>query len=140
MRKYKKANYTPQKADLIERAAIAEKRVRELRINITKSEERVMKLLDELRYKYIFQYAMFDEWYFLIADFYLPKLRLMIEVDGDTHLGKYAKMKEAKRKKWLQSQGIDVLRIRNKATLKMTARELEIRIHRVQARRKQNAS
>jgi len=127
-RKYKKT-YPP--TDLIERAQLAERRVKELRINITKSEERVMMLLDKLGYEYIFQYPEFDEWYFVIADFYLPKYMMMIEVDGDSHLGKEIKLKEAKRKRWLEKSSILVLRIKNKATFNMTPSELENKILRL---------
>lgn len=116
------------KTDLVERAILAEERVKALRINITKSEERVLALLEELPYEFIFQYPCFDEWYFVIADFYLPKLKLMIEVDGESHLGAAQKAKEGKRRRWLNKQGIRVLRIRNKATRKMKKQHLQERI------------
>jgi very-short-patch-repair endonuclease len=129
MRKYKKIREIKQnRIDLVARAILAEERVEELRVNITKSENRIMKLLDKLEYEYIFQYSIFDEWFFIIADFYIPEFKLMIEVDGDSHLGVVQKKKETKRKRWLLKKGIQVLRIKNKATIKMNAKQLNSRI------------
>jgi len=89
---------------------------------------RVLALLEKLSFEFIFQEAFFDEWYFIIADFYLPGIKLIIEVDGDSHLGKSQKMKEAKRKRWLAKKGIKVLRIKNKATINMKPNHLHERI------------
>lgn len=133
-RYYRKKEY--KQVDLIERAIIADKRVRELRINITKSEERILILLKKLKYSFVFQYPLFDEWFFLIADFYLQEKRIMIEIDGFSHQNIISKRKESKRRKWLRKQGIEVLRIKNEATIKMTTKELERRIKRTLLRRK----
>lgn len=118
------------KTDLIQRARLADERVKYLRDNITYSEERILILLTKLNEKFIFQEPFFDEWYFLIADFYLPKRRLIIEVDGVQHGLPSARKKEAKRRRWLAKQGVKVLRIKNKAADKMTAKELEKRLSR----------
>lgn len=137
MRKYRKIIRTEIKpADLIERRTIADERIKELRINSTRSEDRVIKLLDNLEYKYIFQYAIFNEWYFLIADFYIPKYKLIIEVDGPSHFNIESRRKEAKRKRWLLGMGIVVLRIKNNATIEMTERDLKKRITKVLSKQK----
>jgi very-short-patch-repair endonuclease len=47
----------------------------------------------------------------VIVDFYCPSVRLAIEVDGRTHWGDDAQWRDEKRDRWLQSQGITVLRI-----------------------------
>jgi len=135
MRKYyRKRKF--EKVDLVKRGILAEKRVKALRLNITKSEDRVLELLKELKFSFVFQCPFFDEWYFLIADFYLPAARLIIEVDGWSHEDWVVKHKEAKRLKWLRTQGIDVLRIKNKATINMTSKELYNRIERKLKKRK----
>lgn len=128
MKRYRKYRDKSEVTDMIARSELAANRVEALRLNITKSERRVMILLDELSIEYIFQYACFDEWFFIIADFFVPSLMLMIEVDGDSHESKKQKLKEAKRKRWLAKQGIKVLRIKNKATIKLTAKQLNGRI------------
>lgn len=121
-------------ADLIARSILADKRAKELRINITPSERRVKKLLDILELEYTFQYPIYDEWFFIIADFYLHNERLCIEVDGESHFNKAARAKEAKRKRWLKKDAIQVLRIKNKATIKMTPAQLKNRIEKSVAR------
>lgn len=140
MRKYRKRSKPPQPADMIERAELAENRVLELRANSTNSELRVMRLLNDLPYSYIFQYALFNEWFFMIADFYLPVVKIMIEIDGDSHFNLESRKKEAKRKKWLKQKGIEVLRIKNKATKEMTARQLNDRILRIIIKRMKDES
>ena len=47
------------------------------------------------------------------VDFYCPKLRLAIEVDGINHLGKKGKLKDQKRQAEIESCGIKVLRYMN---------------------------
>ena len=48
-----------------------------------------------------------------VVDFYCPKLRLAIEVDGINHLGKKQKLKDQKRQAEIESCGIKVLRYMN---------------------------
>lgn len=132
-RYYKREN---KGADLIERGILADKRVKELKLNITKSEERVRKLLKELEMTFVFQHPFFDEWFFLIADFYLPLERLIVEIDGNSHDERKVKQKEAKRLRWLRKQNIDVLRIKNKNTINMTAKQLESKIEKRLNRKK----
>ena len=129
--KYRIKRKVVQPADLIERQKLADKRVKKLRQNITNSEMRVMVLLDKLPYSYIFQYAIFNEWYFIIADYFLKEINLMIEIDGSQHEAKESRKKEYKRKIWLREQGIEVLRIKNKATVNLTAQQLSDRIRKV---------
>lgn len=123
-------------ADLIKRAKLAEKRKEKLRFSMTRAEENVMKLLTLAGEEFIFQEAFFDEWYFLIADFWLPKRKLIIEVDGHSHDSKEKKKQEAKRRRWLKKKGIGVIRIKNKATYQMTPKVLLDRIKRAERRNK----
>jgi very-short-patch-repair endonuclease len=48
-----------------------------------------------------------------IADFYCPRLRLVIEIDGNSHEGREAL--DAIRQRWIESQGITVLRFEDHA-------------------------
>ncbi|MFH0952571.1 MAG: endonuclease domain-containing protein [Patescibacteria group bacterium] len=49
-----------------------------------------------------------------IVDFYCPKLRLAIEVDGDSHfVSAAAIIKDKKRQRWIEQRGIRVIRFRN---------------------------
>ena len=127
--KNKKFNFKPRKpTDMIERARLAEERVESLRINATIHELLLQDLLTKMGYTYIFQKAFYDDSYFLIADFYISRLKLIIEVDGSQHYTKDYIKKENKRKRWLAKQGIKVLRIKNKAVLTMTVNKLQERI------------
>ncbi len=45
-----------------------------------------------------------------IADFYCPPLRLVIEVDGETHADSRT---DAARDRWMQGQGLQILRVAN---------------------------
>jgi very-short-patch-repair endonuclease len=47
----------------------------------------------------------------IILDFYCPKFRLALEVDGSTHWDDTAQFKDAARDRWLKAQGVLVLRI-----------------------------
>ena len=122
------------KADLIKRSKIAEKRKKELRKNMTRAESNIMKLLINEGIEFIFQEAFFDEYYFLIADFYLPKYHLCIEVDGFSHNGETKRKQERKRANWLRKKGIGVLRIKNKASYQLTGEKLLERILRAERR------
>jgi len=45
-----------------------------------------------------------------ILDFYCPSLRLAIEVDGATHWDDEAQRRDAARDRWLEAQGVAVMR------------------------------
>ena len=47
----------------------------------------------------------------IILDFYCPAARLAVEVDGATHWGDAARAKDDARDRWLEGQGVRVLRI-----------------------------
>ena len=48
-----------------------------------------------------------------IVDFYAPKAKLVIEVDGSQHLEKAHAEKDAQRDAYLESQGLQILRFDN---------------------------
>jgi len=53
-----------------------------------------------------------------IVDFYAPKVKIVVEVDGSQHLEKRNKIKDAARDEFLKSLGLDVLRFDNLQVLK----------------------
>ena len=56
-----------------------------------------------------------------IADFYCPELKLVIEVDGDSHADEAARAYDAERTLYLQSVGLTVLRFTNQKVMRETA-------------------
>ncbi|MDH5764012.1 MAG: endonuclease domain-containing protein [Nitrospinota bacterium] len=52
-----------------------------------------------------------------IIDFYCHEFRLVIEIDGDTHAGEEAQIKDEVRTKYLEGQGLRVLRFSNREVL-----------------------
>lgn len=52
-----------------------------------------------------------------IVDFYCPKLKLVIEIDGDTHYSEQALAYDAQRTDYLCSLGITVIRYTNNEVL-----------------------
>jgi len=110
---------------LNKRKRLAKTRVKYLRANPTYYETLVRFLLDEIKEEYIFQYALFDEWYFLIADFFIPKYKVLLEVDGGYHKEKKKQEQEKKRELWLNDLGYKVVRIDNKDVYTLTKRKLK---------------
>lgn len=61
-----------------------------------------------------------------IVDFYAPKARLVIELDGSQHFEPRHSERDALRDGWLQSQGIAVLRFDDRQALLETEAVLEV--------------
>ncbi len=55
-----------------------------------------------------------------IADFYSPELKLVIEIDGDTHFTDEAIEYDRVRQEYIESPGIRVIRFTNDAVIKNT--------------------
>lgn len=55
-----------------------------------------------------------------IVDFYLPEIRLVIEVDGSQHLTEIGLAADRKRTAYLQSLGLKVIRFDNREVLQET--------------------
>lgn len=73
-----------------------------------------------------------------IADFYIPKVKLVIEVDGGVHLDEKIKAKDAERTWYFNNQGIEVMRITNdqvvnnfKRTCKSIRQTIDSRISKI---------
>jgi very-short-patch-repair endonuclease len=67
-----------------------------------------------------------------IVDFFAPRVRLVVEVDGSQHLEGKHSMRDATRDAFLAAVGLTVLRFNSREVLKETAGVLEV-IHRVTA-------
>ena len=85
-------------------------RARELRKNMTPAEKK-------LWYQYLCRFPLrvwrqrpIDRY---VVDFYCPKLKLVIEVDGDSHFQENAPEQDAMRTATLESYGLRVVRFTN---------------------------
>ena len=92
------------------RSADREKR-RELRNNCTAAEHRLWQYLRTSRTGFRFrrQYSV-DVF---VLDFFAPRLKLAIEVDGDSHFTEEAIEYDQRRTAFLEAFGIEVLRVTN---------------------------
>lgn len=97
--------------------------------NMTASEKRVAKWMDEHNILYIPQWPIvcFPKIGYIV-DFYLSRHRAIIEVDGETHNSDEARERDALRTKHLESKGYKVYRIENRHTSKeyINSKMLEI--------------
>ncbi|RZU38616.1 very-short-patch-repair endonuclease [Fluviicoccus keumensis] len=92
-------------------------RARLMRADMTPGERHVWhRCLRRLPYKFRRQ-RPFGRF---IADFYSPELKLVIEIDGDSHADEAAKAYDAERTLYLQSLGLTVLRFTNQEVIRET--------------------
>jgi very-short-patch-repair endonuclease len=90
---------------------------RSLRNNMPKAEVVVWMYIKNKQvegFKFHRQYGI-DKY---IADFYCPKLKLVLEIDGYSHMGNRAQEYDANRTKYFESIGLKVVRIANEDVLK----------------------
>ena len=66
-----------------------------------------------------------------IVDFYAPKLKLVIEVDGSQHLHEDHVKRDAKRKAYLMSQSLEVLRFNNIQVLQELDAVMEVILEKI---------
>ncbi len=100
-------NYLPYNKNLVSRA-------KELRQNMTLAEKKIW--YDYLRYfKYrVHRQRPIDKF---IVDFYCPQLKLVIEIDGDSHYAENAQKYDQERTEILQGYGLKVIRFNNEDVL-----------------------
>ncbi len=90
-------------------------RVMDLRKRATMSELQFKDKLTAMGYKFKFQRGFIKGGYYAIVDFFIPKLKLAIEVDGGYHDEPRQKKKDDYRDNWLRTvRGVEVLRLTNK--------------------------
>jgi len=85
-------------------------KARELRKNLTPAEERLWFHLRDRRFAGL-KFRRQQTIGAFIVDFFCSKVKLVIELDGETHLGNEAK--DTHRDGWLSQQGYRVLRYYN---------------------------
>lgn len=80
---------------------------------LTDAEQRYKNLLDRngADYQYQVSIKVNDKYY--IMDFFFPKSKTCVEIDGGYHFTKEQKIKDEKREKDLESVGISVIRYKN---------------------------
>lgn len=101
--KYKSAESNPESQTILRR---------ELRNHSTPAEATLWKLLKNSQaggYKFRRQHGIGP----FVLDFYCPMLRLCVELDGGVHQMPLADVKDEMRTKFLNEQGIIVLRFEN---------------------------
>lgn len=99
--------YLPYNKNLVERA-------KELRKNMTVAEKAIWhKYLRNFPYRVLRQRPIDN----FIVDFYCPQLKLVIEIDGDTHFSENAQNYDAERTTVLESYGLKVIRFTNDEVL-----------------------
>ena len=99
--------HLPYNPDLVERA-------REMRKNPTAAEKRLWgEFLRNFKYRVLRQRSIDN----FIVDFYCAKLKLVIEVDGDSHFTEEAQEYDAHRTQILEGYGLRVLRFTNAEVL-----------------------
>lgn len=69
----------------------------------------VLKNKKVLGYKFRRQYSVGS----FVLDFYCPRLKLALEVDGDSHFNSVARIYDQKRQKYIEEFGIKFLRFTN---------------------------
>ena len=99
--------HLPYNPDLIERA-------RAMRKDMTISEKKLwLGLLRHFKYRVLRQRPIDN----FIVDFYCPRLKIVIEIDGDSHFNTNGKFYDADRTNILQGYGLRVIRITNQDVL-----------------------
>ncbi len=100
-------NYLPYNKNLVTRA-------KELRKNMTKAEKKLW--YDYLRnFKFrVYRQRPIDNF---IVDFYCPQLKLVIEVDGESHYQENAQESDLQRSKILEGYELKVIRFTNEEVL-----------------------
>lgn len=96
-------DYLPYNKKLVSRA-------KELRKNMTVAEQKIWKnYLKNFPYRVYRQRPIEN----FIVDFYCPKLKLVIEIDGETHYTENAQEYDRERTRVLQGYGLKVIRFKN---------------------------
>ncbi|CCQ58352.1 MAG: endonuclease domain-containing protein [Crocosphaera sp.] len=100
-------NYLPYNKNLVSRA-------KELRKNLTLAEKKIWyKYLINYQYR-VYRQRPIDNF---VVDFYCPKLKLVIEIDGDSHYRENAQEYDSQRTEILQGYGLKVIRFTNEEVL-----------------------
>jgi len=110
------SDYFPSRSHEPEEKLVPIGHVKVLRINQTNAER---KLWSRLRDKQFYGYKFYRQYGVgqYIADFYCPKLKLIVEVDGGQHYEEKGLIKDTKRDEYFTSMHISVIRFNNRDVL-----------------------
>lgn len=102
------------------------KRKLELEYNITEAELVMSKKLASLNERYIFQKGFIQGPGFYIVDFYLPKYKICLELDGDYHLDERQKDYDKRKNDYLvYYRGFKVIRLNNNECFSISLSKLQ---------------
>lgn len=98
----------------------------DLKKKATKYELEFIKKLQPLSIVYIFQYPIIcNKKNLFILDFYLPKYKLCIELDGSQHYTPPGQKADKRRTSLLKKEGIQVIRFMNRQVETITSKHIE---------------
>ncbi|MCX6174529.1 MAG: endonuclease domain-containing protein [Ignavibacteriales bacterium] len=91
------------------------KRRRQLRVSMTYCEKLIWMYLRkrQMKERFLRQYSV-DNY---VIDFFCPKLKLAVEIDGDVHKLEDQKVYDKERQKYLEDFGLGFIRITNEELL-----------------------
>ena len=69
-----------------------------------------------------------------IVDFYAPKAKIVVEVDGSQHMEEGMRQKDARRDKYLKNQNLSIFRFNNLQVLKELDSVVEVIYQEVKGR------
>lgn len=98
---------------------------RDLRDRATEWEIAFMKVLRQAQLAFVFQYPVIcNKRNLFILDFYLPKQKIAIELDGASHYTPEGQKRDKRRTACLKKEGIRVIRFMNRQVEEVTALHL----------------
>lgn len=96
---------------------------KELNKKSTPAEKEFARKLRLLKINYMFQKGFIKD-LFCIADFYIPSLRLIVEVDGGYHDNPKQKFRDNKKDSFYKSRKLKILRIKNEKVFELSVEEI----------------
>lgn len=118
----------PSPKTIAKRIAYSEAFKEELRKNATKAELLFKGNLDSYEIEYEFQKEVITKKSFIVADFYIPSLKLMVELDGGYHNNKEQLEKDRQKDIEYRKNGFKVLRMPNEHVPSFDFDQLKISI------------
>lgn len=94
-------------------------RVIALRNRATSIEKKFDELFLAHKIDYIFQKVIENPFSYYIIDFFFPRTKICLELDGGYHLGVCRFIIDQRRDKWLEQQGYSIIRLTNKKAFQL---------------------
>lgn len=90
-----------------------ERRKTKLRLNATEHEVFFQYHLKRLKIKHQFQKGVIDKDHFMIPDFFIPSLNMVVELDGGYHYSSKQQYRDYYKDKHYEERGFRILRMKN---------------------------